>query len=199
MRAVPILSGAALAVALSVAAAPAGLKQDCAQGADPALAIAACTTIAEAADSSVTDRSRALSNRGLARHRQGDYRDALTDFDAALALDPGRPAPFNNRGNTRSSLGDPEGALADYDRAIALDAGYGNAHNGRANALCALGRAEESVAARLRALELGALTAQGIQRQLAKLGYLAGEPNGIADPATEKALAEWTRAGCPRP
>jgi len=199
MRAIPILSGAALAVALSVAAAPAGLKQDCAQGADPALAVAACTAIAEAADSSLTDRSRALSNRGLARHRQGDFKAALADFDAAIALDPGRPAPFNNRGNTRSSLGDLEGALADYDQAIALDAGYGNAQNGRANALCALGRTEESVEARLRALELGALTATGMQRQLAKLGYLTGEPSGISDPATGKALAEWTRAGCPRP
>jgi hypothetical protein len=37
-------------------------------------------------------------NRGVAKHRQGDYLGAIKDFSRAIELDPGSPLAINNRG-----------------------------------------------------------------------------------------------------
>ena len=36
------------------------------------------------------DYVKALSRRGMARHKRGRYKDAISDFEAALSAQPGR-------------------------------------------------------------------------------------------------------------
>jgi len=62
-------------------------------------------------------------NRGALLQRRQQYREALADYDRALALDPRAVKALVNRGNVRDTLGRPEEALSDYGAAIAVDPG----------------------------------------------------------------------------
>jgi tetratricopeptide (TPR) repeat protein len=63
----------------------------------------------------------ALNGRCWARARLGqDLDKALTDCNAALKLDPGRPSYLDSRGLVRLRMGDLDGAINDYDAALKL-------------------------------------------------------------------------------
>lgn len=66
--------------------------------------------------------SRALAHavRGGLFRTDAAYERALTEYDRALALDPGLARAFHGRGAVRAALGDYEGAVEDLDQAIAL-------------------------------------------------------------------------------
>ncbi len=61
-----------------------------------------------------------------------EFRQSLSDFNRAIALNPDYANAYNNRGNLKDDkLNDSQGALADYDRAIALNARDASAYNNR--------------------------------------------------------------------
>lgn len=60
------------------------------------------------------------NNRGVARHRQGDYLGAIKDFSRAIELDPSSALGFNNRGLSRLKIEDLAGALGDFTKAAEL-------------------------------------------------------------------------------
>ncbi|MGW0842598.1 tetratricopeptide repeat protein [Streptomyces sp. NPDC002787] len=62
--------------------------------------------------------ARAL--RGRALHRDGAHERAVSEYDQALALDPGLATAWQGRAVTRARTGDYAGAVADLDRADAL-------------------------------------------------------------------------------
>jgi len=64
--------------------------------------------------------AEAHNKRGATRYAAGDLRGAISEFDAALRLDPGLVVAHNNRGTARHELGDATGALADFDEALRL-------------------------------------------------------------------------------
>ena len=80
------------------------------------------------------------SDRGVAKWRLNQTKQAIEDFNQAIQLSPENGAVYNNRGNALMDLGHPEEALKDFDRAIALSQNYGVAYNNRGNARLALGQ-----------------------------------------------------------
>jgi len=84
------------------------------------------------------------SDRGIAKWRMQQTKDAIADFNKAIELSPENPTVYNNRGNALMDLGHPEEALKDFDRAIALRSTYGAAYNNRGNAYAALGKYDQA-------------------------------------------------------
>lgn len=85
------------------------------------------------------------TNRGLAYFRKGFIKEALADYDTAVAIDPGNPDTLNNRGVLRQSRGDIAGALADYNAAIAANALSPSAYLNRAELLIESRRSSEAL------------------------------------------------------
>ncbi len=78
------------------------------------------------------------SDRGVAKWRMKQTREAIDDFNQSIQLAPENATVYNNRGNALIDLGHPEEAIKDFDRAIALRSDYGAAYNNRGNAYAAL-------------------------------------------------------------
>ncbi len=82
-------------------------------------------------DPDIADRKLALgplSNngnfykaRGIASYRDGDFAQAIVNFNAAIRLHPDDAQAYNIRGNAWDEMGFFERALADYDEAIRID------------------------------------------------------------------------------
>lgn len=62
----------------------------------------------------------AYNNRGFAKHYLEDYKDAITDYDQAIYLQPDYANAYTNRGAAKDNLKDYKGAISDYDQAIYL-------------------------------------------------------------------------------
>jgi len=73
----------------------------------------------------------AFDNRGLLKYIQGDYKGAIDDFTAAIALDPKCALPFKHRGYAKNDLQDYPAAIEDYSRAIKLDKKSGEVYRER--------------------------------------------------------------------
>ncbi len=80
------------------------------------------------------------SDRGVARWRLNQTKEAIEDFNQSIQLSPENATVYNNRGNALMDLGHPDEAVKDFDRAVALSANYGPAYNNRGNARVALGQ-----------------------------------------------------------
>ena len=70
-----------------------------------------------ACDQSSRDAS-ALTSAGVSHLQQGEYDQAIRDFDRAIALQPGLVVAWRNRGLAHKAKGDFDRALADYEQAI---------------------------------------------------------------------------------
>jgi tetratricopeptide (TPR) repeat protein len=79
------------------------------------------------------------NNRGVSYRRMGDLDIAVSDFDAAIGIDPSLAEPFANRGVARKLLGQHELAKADLDQAISLRDDFFEAYYNRALVQAALG------------------------------------------------------------
>jgi len=91
-----------------------------------------------AKDLAPLDHAHLLLNRALAREQMGRRRDALADFNDAIALG-GLPQDelgraFFDRGVTLDELGRTDEAVADYTAALKINASFAPALNNRANA-----------------------------------------------------------------
>ena len=68
----------------------------------------------------------------------GDYKRALSDYSAALALQPRNAYALYNRGIARDRAGDAPGAVADFTAALAEDPGNADFHHNRGFTLAKL-------------------------------------------------------------
>ncbi|HEY1632465.1 MAG TPA: tetratricopeptide repeat protein [Rhizomicrobium sp.] len=101
------------------------------------------TTALAAKDLVPLDHAHLLLNRALAREQLGRRRDALADFNEAIALamaQDGLPRDelaraYFDRGVTEDELGRTADAVADYSAALKIGPNFGPALNNRANAL----------------------------------------------------------------
>jgi superkiller protein 3 len=53
--------------------------------------------------------------------KNGKYREAIKEYDKAIALSSNHISYFINRGIAKAHIGDKEGAFSDYEKAKALD------------------------------------------------------------------------------
>ncbi len=104
---------------------------------------------------------------------------------------------YVGRGLAYEKIGDLPRAVEDYDQALVNDPSFGAAFLHRSAARCRLNRSEGSVSDRMEAMRLGALKPADLQAEMAGAGYYKGRADGVFGPASRKALARWTEAGCP--
>jgi lipoprotein NlpI len=91
--------------------------------------------------------------RGTQLLSDGQYDEAILDFDRALAIEP-RAGTYYNRGLAHFSKNDVDKALADWNQAIALDPRDARAHRQRGGAYFTKGDFNLAVADFNRAIEL---------------------------------------------
>lgn len=73
-------------------------------------------------------RASALEVRGMVRLEMGQAKEAISDFDAALALRPGQEEALYGRGLAKRAAGDPKGAEADIAAATKLEPGVAKSY-----------------------------------------------------------------------
>ena len=129
---------------------------------------------------------------GDIRLRQGRPRDALREFDAAIALVRTLPEAHCNRGVALQELGQLADALAAEDRALALKPNYATAHFNRGNILRDLRRPDDAIAAYDRALKAQPAYAEALVNRGTALVDLGKEVDALTD--FRRALA--ARPGC---
>ena len=95
-------------------------------------------------------------HRAIAHYDQGDYPEAVADFDEALKLKPQSAEALNNRAWTYYKAGDADRALEDANRAIQLDGSKAYIWDTRAHILEELGKTPEAIRDYRKALQLDA-------------------------------------------
>ncbi|MFC4123192.1 tetratricopeptide repeat protein [Nonomuraea zeae] len=95
-----------------------------------------------------------LANRAQLLAALGDTKEALEDYAAAIALNPGFPDYYLERGNLLAKLGQHEEALADFEQAVRVGPPLPEAHYNRAELCAVLGDAESALADLGRVIEL---------------------------------------------
>jgi tetratricopeptide (TPR) repeat protein len=111
-------------------------------------------------------RAILLTDRGVARARKQNPKEAIEDFNRAIELYPEYAAVYNNRGNVLLGIGAVREAIKDFDRAIVLAPGYAAAFSNRAGAYARLGQPDPAYLDYSRAISLvpgnaAALTGRG--------------------------------------
>jgi lipoprotein NlpI len=148
------LAGGAFVVAITIVSAPEARAQTQQQSEwcrntgnafSPDQVIIGYTAAIESGRWSVKDLVLAYNNRGNARNMQGDFDEAIEDFDEAIKLDPKYALAYNNRGSAWIGMGDFDHAIADFNQAIALDAKYALAYNFRGSAWIAKGDVDRAI------------------------------------------------------
>ncbi len=99
----------------------------------------------EEVDDATLTEALTYIEQGVAKHKLGQYEEAVTAYDAALRLDPGNVEALINRGAAKAELNRHSEAIADYNAALALDPDHGVALANRAYAQIVLGRYEGAI------------------------------------------------------
>jgi lipoprotein NlpI len=107
----------------------------------------------EACDQSSRDAS-ALTSAGVSHLQQGEYDQAIRDFDRAIALQPGLVVAWRNRGLAHKAKGDFDRALADYEQAIVFAPSDARLYTERGVAYAGMGDFNNAIADFNRAIAL---------------------------------------------
>ena len=91
---------------------------------------------------------------GTSLQKLGRYDDAVTAFDAAIALNPAFAEAHNSRGIALASLGRYQEALIGFDHALRLNPNYAECHNNRGIVLQELSRLDAALTSFTRAIAL---------------------------------------------
>ncbi len=196
----------AVQVAMWLAPARAQLSQDvlagameCERAPHPITRIDGCTVVIDSGQLNGHPDllSKVYNNRAIAFRELGRFDRAITDYDAAIQLDPGYAAAYHNRALAYGRLDQYERAIVDFNRALQLEPGRAGAYKDRGLAHCRLGNVDAASADWVRFTEIGGQSAgASLQEFLAQRGYHAGPIDGIVGPATLQALRAYLGTGC---
>ncbi len=103
---------------------------------------------------SVNKTDSAFYYRGVAKHNQEQYAEAIADYDQAIRLNPSFKWACTNRGKAKLGLKRYEEAITDFDFAIRIDKTYDFAYAQRGFAKYELGKYEDAVFDYNRAIEI---------------------------------------------
>jgi tetratricopeptide (TPR) repeat protein len=92
-----------------------------------------------------TPTAVAHNARGWLLEGEGEFDNAISDYDEALRLDA-QAFFYNNRGNAWSCKGESEKALADYDEALRLESGDATIFTNRGNEWLKKGNYDQAIA-----------------------------------------------------
>lgn len=85
---------------------------------DPGESLEGCKRLIDPGAKGVAGQAAAHVSEGLSRAWNSDLDGAVSEFDAAIALQPRLAIAYLNRGLAYQRLGEPERALADLNRAV---------------------------------------------------------------------------------
>jgi tetratricopeptide (TPR) repeat protein/S1-C subfamily serine protease len=85
------------------------------------------------------------NNRGFAKYKLGNIKEAIADCDRAIAINPKFAKAYYNRGLAKYDLGNKKEAITDYDRAIAINPKDAKAYYNRGLAKSDLGNNKEAI------------------------------------------------------
>ena len=108
--------------------------------------ISGCSALIDSPGLPDDQRSLAYGMRALAYSLLGVFDKALSDYDAALKINPDFPLALNNRAWAYYKLGRPADGTADVEKALALTPGSPYALDTRAHIRQALGDAQAAFA-----------------------------------------------------
>lgn len=98
-------------------------------------------------------RAQLSYNKGIDDFTKGSYKEALTDFDTAIAIKPAFEEAYLNRGNTKLKLKDYSGAITDYSKATELNPKDDKAFYGIGQCQNALGATDKAADAYSKAVD----------------------------------------------
>jgi tetratricopeptide (TPR) repeat protein len=93
-------------------------------------------------------------SRGDANKSQGNWDQAIIDYDEAIRVEPNYPLIYNNRGLANYNKGVYDQAIADFNEAIRLNPNYADAYRNRGRAYYAKGGYDQAMADFDKALSL---------------------------------------------
>jgi len=73
------------------------------------------------------------------------YKQAITDYDKTVELNPSNIGAFSNRGITYAKLGEYQKAINDFNEVVKIDSTYGNVYSNRGNAYGLLGKWNQAI------------------------------------------------------
>ncbi len=109
----------ALTAATAMAQSPADDWARC-RGDDPQAVVAGCGAVIGASGLTDSERTEALSRRGLAYRIQRDYPHAIADYQEILRLNPRASWAHSGLGKAYDASGDQQRAIGEYDVALGL-------------------------------------------------------------------------------
>lgn len=118
----------------------------CADTANPEVAIPACTRLSENRELDSQTKATALGNRGAARKLLGQYEQAIEDLALAIALEPDNPQYYCQRGEVLWRYRKYPDAIADFTSALQQRSNSVCALRGRALARLGDGNAQQALA-----------------------------------------------------
>jgi len=93
-------------------------------------------------------------NRGVDSSRKGDFREAVSDFNKAIDVNPEFVVAYLNRGFSYSRMGDFDKAIADYTKAIELNPRYAVAYHNRGFVYRRMGEYDRAILDLTKAIEI---------------------------------------------
>jgi len=121
LRVAAVFSLAALALCSAVSIATADDRAICGAMPPKSATIAACSRIIDTPRTSTHDHAMALALRAGAYSRDQNVAAALSDYSAAIGLNPEFQFAYKGRGTLFFTTGDLAHAIADLDVAVRLD------------------------------------------------------------------------------
>ena len=106
-------------------------RRKCVRAPSPQAEIAACTRLLKTWRTTKAIRADAYFNRGVAYDNLKQYRQAISDYDQAIRINPRHANAYNNRGNAYHGLKQYHRAIRDYDQAIRLNPRHAKAYYNR--------------------------------------------------------------------
>lgn len=83
---------------------------------------------------------------GDASRNQGNWNQAIDDYNKAIEVEPNYALIYNNRGLAHYNKGDYDKAIADFNQALQIDPNYADAYRNRGRAYYAKGNHDQALA-----------------------------------------------------
>jgi tetratricopeptide (TPR) repeat protein len=124
------------------------------RGSIPVLCAALCAVLLAGPAAAYAPSAESACTAGLALVSAGNYTEAVSAFDRAIAIEPSYFEAWNGKADAYNRLGDYESALAASDRALAIEPSYVQGWINRGYILYNLGQYDEELAAYEKAIEI---------------------------------------------